>query len=248
MADILACVDASAYAGSVCDHAGWFASDPDVGVEVLHVVEGHGAIALEAGERIVKSAVGRLREQGVGPITSAMAEGAFVPTAAAHEADIVVAGKRSSVSDAPRGRLGAQAGALVHAAPGPVCLVPKLFLPIHRALILLDAEPRHVAALDLVSRTPRLAGLEMDLVVVSPDAEGAAAKGELARKQLGRNAASLSVRRAPELDADSVRPAKGQVADLVVVSRAVLGSTPDDRLERLEDPGLWRLRTPILVC
>ena len=39
---ILACIDSSRYAISVCDHAAWAASQLDASVELLHVLERHG--------------------------------------------------------------------------------------------------------------------------------------------------------------------------------------------------------------
>lgn len=41
--NVLACIDSSRYAVSVCDHAAWAASKLDTPVELLHVLERHGS-------------------------------------------------------------------------------------------------------------------------------------------------------------------------------------------------------------
>lgn len=45
MARLLACIDASEYAASVCDHAAWAAARLPASIEVLHVVQRKGAVA-----------------------------------------------------------------------------------------------------------------------------------------------------------------------------------------------------------
>jgi nucleotide-binding universal stress UspA family protein len=164
VADVLACVDNSSYANGVCDHAGWFASDPDVGVEVLHVVEGSPGNGTQS---LIDDAVSRVREQGVGPITSAKVEGTFLEVASQWDADIIVMGKRGDDSAADRERLGANIDPMVRATETPVCLTPKVFLPIHRALILLDADITHRRAVEFVKSQARLAGLTMDALIVA---------------------------------------------------------------------------------
>lgn len=81
MAKILAAIDASTYATSICDHAAWFATRMDASVEVLHVIDRDeharsrldlsGSVGLGASEALMEKlasadeARGRLaREQG----------------------------------------------------------------------------------------------------------------------------------------------------------------------------------------
>ena len=45
MTKLLACIDASSYATSVCDHAAWAAARLDAGVEVLHVIQRKDAVS-----------------------------------------------------------------------------------------------------------------------------------------------------------------------------------------------------------
>lgn len=64
MAKILACVDGSVYAASVCDHAAWTARRLGATVEALHVVEPHreraamadfsGAIGVDANDELLR--------------------------------------------------------------------------------------------------------------------------------------------------------------------------------------------------
>lgn len=258
MPDVLACVDHSAYANSVCDHAGWFASDPDVGVEVLHVVEGAESAPLGSApnsrdetpcaDALVARAVRRLREEGVGPITSAQVPGAFVDVACRRGASVVVMGKRGDLGETERGRLGSSVDAVVRRAPGPVCLTSRYFLPIHRAVVLLDADLTHRAALEFMARDPRMAALPVDVVVVAGQTEDAEPKAAWARSVLGSRSAEIFPLLADGLDDAVADHLQTRAADLIVVSRAVIAPAPQVRLEQIEERGVWGMRTPVLIC
>jgi hypothetical protein len=252
LADVLACIDGSGYAGSVCDHAGWFASDPDVGVEVLQVIEpGDGLLAVEAldaADANLRMAVERLRDEGVGPITFARVAGGFVDLASSRPSDIIVMGKRGDLSEARRRQLGSSVAPMLRAAAVPVCLVPKVFLPIHRALVLLDDDLMRRAAIEFATSQPRLSVLPQDVLVVSGADGPAEAKVELARSLLGEAGGDVFSIRADGLDAAVAHYMEDRAADLVVVSRAVIATDPQASLQRIEARGLWGTRTPIVIC
>ena len=193
MADVLACIDHSAYANGVCDHAAWFASDPDVGVEVLHVETSSDAVAdsqaLE-GERVatrqlVDRSIARLHEEGVGPLSSASVAGSFVDVATQRGAAVIVMGKHGEGSAAERHSLGSNVEAMLRATSTPICLTSKVFLPIHRALVLLDADTSHRTAVEFVASQARLTALPTDIVVVAAPGEDPEPKVAWARSALG---------------------------------------------------------------
>lgn len=257
MADILACIDDSGYASSVCDHAGWFASDPDVGVEVLHVLEDDAAEArlpVDADaslatlpSRLVERAVTRLREEGVGPVSSAQLDGVFLQVATQRNAKVIVMGKRGRASEAERRRLGSSVDGMIRATTTPVCLTSKVFLPIHRALVLLDADVAHRSALDFVRTHPRLADLRLDAVVMCGDGQDADPKLGLTRSML-EAAGDVFALPANGLDEAVMQYLEARASDLVIVSRTVVAPDPQARLSRIEERGLWGTRTAVLIC
>ena len=67
---ILACIDSSRYAISVCDHAAWIATRLHEPVELLHVLERHAADPTIAADRSGRLGVG---SSGTAPRRSASA-------------------------------------------------------------------------------------------------------------------------------------------------------------------------------
>jgi nucleotide-binding universal stress UspA family protein len=257
MADVLACIDHSAYANGVCDHAGWFASDPDVGVEVLHVDApsdaGPNTQALDGSREVstrqlLDRSVARLREEGVGPLSSAALAGRFVEIATQRGAAVIVMGKHGEGSAAQRHSLGSNVEAMVRATSTPICLTSKLFLPIHRALVLLDADTAHRTAVEFVISQARLSALRTDIVVVAAPGEDPDPKVTWARSALGEPRGNVLSLVAEGLDDAVAQYMEAGAADLVIVSRAVVTPAPGSRLNRIEERGLWGNRTPVLIC
>lgn len=249
---ILACIDRSAYLNSVCDHAGWFASDPEVGVEVLHVRETTPTGSALGGEAsataLLDHAVSRLREEGVGPITRAQEMGSFIGIASETNATLIVMGKRGDGKESERERLGSGVDAMIRATTTPICLTSKVFLPLHRALVLLDADLAHRAAVEFIVSQARVAALTMDVVVVHFADVDPAPKIEWARSMLLNSRASVYGLQAEGLDQAVARYMESRAADLVVVSRAVIASAPSERIQQIAERGVWGIRTPVLIC
>jgi nucleotide-binding universal stress UspA family protein len=250
MADVLACIDHSAYANGVCDHAAWFASDPDVGVEVLHVEASSDAPpgSQASTRQLVDRCVGRLREEGVGPLSWASLAGLFVEVATERGADVIVMGKHGEGSAAQRHSLGSNVEAMVRATSTPICLTSKLFLPIHRALVLLDADLSHRTAVEFVVTHARLLALPTDIVVVAAPGEDPDPKAAWARSALGEPRGNVLSLVADGLDDAVAQYMEAAGADLVIVSRDVVTPAPESRLSRIEERGLWGNRTPVLIC
>jgi hypothetical protein len=251
---VLACVDNSEYANSVSDHAGWFASHPEVGVDVLHVLENSSTggevtdpgIAAQ-GDKIVSRAVSRLREEGVGPIAFETRNGSLFDIASKHDAGPIVMGKRGADSNGGRGRLGSQAHAMVSGSDRPVCLAPKVFLPIHRAFVLLDADLSHRSALEFVAADFRLAALPLDVAVVSKPGQDPDPKVEWARAMLSACSAEIFPLVNTSFDDAVALCMEARGADLMILSRAVAGSDLEAQMLRIEERGLWGTRTPVLI-
>ncbi|CAN5843065.1 hypothetical protein BH11PSE1_BH11PSE1_06330 [soil metagenome] len=252
MNQVLACIDNSTYCNSVCDHAGWFASDPEVGVEVFHVVEdlqSAGPVSgAPSGDPLIERAVSRLLEEGVGPITSARVHGDFVEQASQRQANMIVMGKRGDQSQSERRTLGSSVDAMVRGCAKPICLASKYFLPIHRALVLLDADLEHRAALEFVVSEARLSSLSLDVLVVGVSGQDAEPKVEWARGRLKGMVAQVSTLVADGLDDAVTHYMQSGAADLVVISRAVVAPAPEAKLQLIEACGLWGARTPVLIC
>jgi len=243
---VLACVDGSAYSNSVCDHAGWFASDPEVGVDVRHVRE--NAKATDWTDPLVGRSVGRLRDEGVGPLNGAAMSGPFVEAVVEADADILVMGKRGLAGGGNRRRLGSNVDAVIRRCETPICLVPKVFLPIHRALVMLDANLQNRAALDFVIRDFRLSALPMDVMVVAQPGESADATVEWAGGLLSSVSADIFAITATGLDGAMSQYTQTRSTDLIVLPRAVVAPDPQAQLLRIEEGGLWSTRVPILIC
>jgi hypothetical protein len=243
---VLACVDGSAYASSVCDHAGWFASDPEVGVDVVHAVE--PASARVDGNVLVERALRRLQDEGVGPLTGRSIPGDLVEIIDESRSSIVVVGKRGVDSGSERTVLGSHVDAIVHRSRGPVCLAPKVFLPIQRALVLLDADLSHRAALDFVASDFRISKLPLDVAIVGASQRAADPKMEMARRQLSAASADVFPLISAGLDSAVIEYMQSRAADLIVLSRAVAAPNPQAELLRIENDGLWSTRAPILIC
>jgi nucleotide-binding universal stress UspA family protein len=197
---------------------------------------------------LISRAVRRLREEGVGPISSAQVPGAFVDVASGRGASVIVMGKRGDFGETGRRRLGSSVDPMVRRAPGPVCLTPRYFLPIHRAVVLLDADLNHRAALEFTLSDLRLAALPVDVVVVARRTEDAEPKATWARSVLGSRTAEIFPLVADGLDDAVADHMQSRGADIIVVSRAVIAPAPQARLEQIEERGVWGMRTPVLIC
>jgi nucleotide-binding universal stress UspA family protein len=247
MSCVLACIDTSSYANSVCDHAAWFAGRIDAHIEILHVTEGPSTGGRGVNDLVV-GAVRRLRDEGAPAAEGREAAGSFVETAVGRGADLVVMGKRGASGERDRRALGSRVDAMIRAAAVPVCLTSKVFLPIARAVVLLDADMGHRTAVELVASHAGLHRLDIDLVIVARQGEDPSPKLQWARAMLAARDADIFSMRADGPDDAATKYMEQHGADLVVISRAVLLPDPTARLGRIEERGLWGSRTPVLVC
>ena len=174
MPTVLACIDRSSYAASVCDHAAWLAGPINADLVVLHVEEHPVALHPGSGRRdgaeaTVATAVERLRDAGA-HVEGRIIEGRFPDVAAALDADLIVMGKRGSGTEGDPQGLGSRVEAMIRATETPLCFTSKVYLPVHRALALLDADLAHRRSVEVMRAHPGLRDLESDLVVIADDA------------------------------------------------------------------------------
>lgn len=244
MPRVTACIDRSAYANSVCDHAAWMAGRIEGEVEVLHVAE-----ADDPGDGdLVREAVMRLHEEGAPSATGAHLTGEFPLEATRRGAEVIVLGKRGVTSELDRRQLGSNVDRMIRATTAPVCLTSKVFLPINRAVVLLDADMEHRAAVELVATHPGLRRLDIDLIVAAHAGVDPSAKLQWAREALAARGVDVFAMQADGPDAAAARYIEEKGADLIVISRAVLAPDPQARLGRIEEGAVWGWRTPVLVC
>jgi nucleotide-binding universal stress UspA family protein len=235
---VVACVDGSAYVESVCDHAAWFAGRIHGLIELLHVEEPAAAVAEpQARDKgLLERAAERLAHEGAGPFQLADRPGRFVDVAcqAAGAAGVLVIGRRGSQSAGGPRRIGGNVEAIVRAAPGPVCVVPKLFLPISRVSIVEDPASRDRAFADRIATSPYLDGLQVSMAAAS-------AEGVL------RTTQSLSSGLPDSIGAARRgRPVDGAGCDLVVLPRSAV-TAPQQNPVRRAARRLLRSRLPVLV-
>lgn len=257
MPDVLACVDGSAYDGSVCDHAAWLASRMDAHVDILHVTgEPHpaarggpaGSGANPDPRAVERRARERLRDSGVAPRRSHVRRGDFSAVAAELGAGMYVMGKRGADSSHDRRHLGSNVERLIRLTEAPICLASLVFLPVNRALVLLDADMQHRASVEFVAGHPGLRSLNLDLVIVDAPGRDPGPKLHWARERLDSRAAEIFTVTAEGLTEGLVQHMESGRADLFLISRSVLLPAPEARLQRIEEGGLWAWRTPVVVC
>jgi hypothetical protein len=244
---VLACIDESAYANSVCDHAAWFASHPEVGVEILHVVETPSDPSSAGSDMLVARALRRLGEEGVGPLAEAAPSTSLIEALAGADAGIVVMGKRGTATDGDRAALGSNVDAAIHGCDKPICFAPRFFMPMHRVLALLDAESPHDVALDFVRSDFRLAALPLDVAVIGAPGSAADEMVKRARRELSDLSAEVFILPSQGLDEAMGQYVKSRSADLIVLSRATLALATEARLRGVADR-LWNHRAPVLIC
>ncbi|RUS63531.1 universal stress protein [Pseudorhodobacter sp. E13] len=214
---IIALVDGSLYAHSVCELAGWAGARLGAGVEALHVLgrrEGgaqdlSGAIRLGArtalleeladldaqraklvmhrGRAILEDAKAVLTEAGA-VATTRLRHGDLLEEMGT-DFDLIVVGKRGEAADFAKGHLGSNLERIVRAAKTPVLVAARAFVPVKRVLVAYDGGPSAIRALDHIAHSPLYQGLAITVVSVG---DGPAIAAGLAQAQARLRAAGLA--------------------------------------------------------
>lgn len=243
-ARVTAMIDRSSYTVSVGEHGAWLAGQIGARLQLRHVREAGETV--EAAKALLSEAGDRLVDQGAPTPDLSLVEGEILDAAISASAELLVLGKRGEGSGESRVLLGQHVEAVLRGLEIPVCLAAKVFLPIHRVVVLTDADIHHRVALDLLAAGHGLDGLELDAVIVAKPGEDPAAKLTLARQILDGRAAAFAIH-AEDLGEAVWRYLEDRPADLIVVSRAVLLGAGAASLVVSAD-SLWAARASVLVC
>lgn len=214
---IIALVDGSVYAQSVCEVAGWAGARLGAGVELLHVLgrrEGgaqdlSGSIRLGArtalleelaaldaqraklvthrGRAILEDAKAVLVQAGVEQASTRLRHGDLLEELGG-DFDLIVIGKRGEAADFAKGHLGSNLERIVRGTKVPVLVAARAFAPVGRVLVAYDGGASAMRAIDHIAHSPLYKGLEVTVVSVG---EGAAVKAGLADAQARLKAAGI---------------------------------------------------------
>jgi nucleotide-binding universal stress UspA family protein len=244
--EILACIDGSAYGFSVCDHAAWLCGQSGGGsVTLLHVAEGEkddGAV-----EGLLGTAQARLEDHGVADARAIRAAGSLQEALEAQRPDLIVLGKRGLGSSDARADLGANAAAVLRTCLQPLCLVSRVYLPIHRGLVLLDSDPGHRRTIESVARAAALRDLELDILMMQSPGPDGSRKLAWARESLGGGRADIYGIERDEPETVAAEYMAEHATDLIVFSREMMFAADRPTLPAEHRP-VWSWRTPVFVC
>lgn len=216
---IIALVDGSVYAHSVCEVAGWAAVQLASPVEALHVLgrrevgggDLSGSIRLGArtalleelaaldatrsklvtqqGRAILEDAKLVLAGAGVAEVTTRLRQGDLLEEIG-EGADLIVVGKRGEAADFAKGHLGSNLERIVRGVKAPVLVAARAFAPAEKVLVAFDGGPSALRAIDYIATSALFTGLSVVVVSVG---EGAAIAGNLADAQARLQAAGIAV-------------------------------------------------------
>ena len=247
---LLACLDRSRYAGAVCDYAAWFSGRMQSPIVLLNVQE-PGTLPGQSGEDAspIAWARERLAHEGAEGVTTLAPSGSFAPTLIGLSvgAELILMGKRGREAD-DRSALGSNVEPIVRGTTGPVCLVSQVYLPISRALVILDADLAHKRTVDFVSAQPALRELEMDLVLMDDGRPDAGKKLAWARERLDAHSADVFPMSAAAPAEAVTNYMQNGGFDLLIISREVALADKAASLKRIEPESIWAQRAPVLIC
>jgi nucleotide-binding universal stress UspA family protein len=215
MPKIVAFVDGSIYAKSVCDHAAWAADRAGLPIELLHVLgrrevsnvpaDLSGSLAADAratllgelaerGRLVLDEALSIVRKAGISGVEAHLRIGDLVETVGEFEAEaeFIVVGKRGEAADFAKGHLGSNLERVVRSANRPVLVASRAFRPIKRFLLAFDNGPSARRAMAYIAASPLLQELDCHIVTVG-DAT-AASQSKLAEAATPLTSAGFTVR------------------------------------------------------
>lgn len=191
---IIALVDGSVYAHSVCDVAGWAGARLESGVELLHVLgrrEGSGQdlsgslglgartalleelaaldaqrakLGVQRGRAILEDGKAVLATVGV-EATTRLRHGDLLEELGG-DFDLIVIGKRGEAANFAKGHLGSNLERIVRGTSVPVLVAARAFKPVKRVLVAFDGGPSALRAIEHIAKSPLYYGLEVTIVAV----------------------------------------------------------------------------------
>ncbi len=203
MTKIIACIDGSQVATSVCDAAAWASLQLNAPLDLLHVLdkdeypktekhndlsgniglgsrehlltelteldEKRSRLALEHGKDMLEDAKKRVEEDGAQQVTTHQRHGSLVETLQEAEPDmrLLVMGRQGEAHDDQAHSLGSHLENVVRAMHRPILVVVPGFENPRRFMFAYDGSKTGKKALEKLSNSPLLKGLECHLVMVS---------------------------------------------------------------------------------
>ncbi|WP_050523551.1 universal stress protein [Pseudorhodobacter wandonensis] len=192
---IVALVDGSVYAQSVCELAGWAGARLGAGVELLHVLgrretgeqDLSGSIRLGArtalleelaeldaqraklvmhrGRAILDDAQAVLAKAGVADATTRLRHGDLLEEIGTGF-DLIVVGKRGEAADFAKGHLGSNLERIVRGSKVPVLVAARAFAPVTNLLLAFDGGPSSQRAVQHIAQSPLYKGMAVTVVSV----------------------------------------------------------------------------------
>jgi nucleotide-binding universal stress UspA family protein len=123
------------------------------------------------GRMVLDGMKARLEAAGLTDVTTSLRHGDLLETLAQREAEaeLVVIGKRGEAADFASAHLGSNLERVVRASQRPILVASRAFVPISKALIAFDGGSSALKAVDQLSRSPLLQGIEVHLVTVGAE-------------------------------------------------------------------------------
>ncbi len=123
------------------------------------------------GRMVLDAMKARIEEAGISNVTTSLRHGDLLETLAERETDaeLVVIGKRGEAADFAAAHLGSNLERVVRASHRPILVASRAFAQIDKALIAFDGGSSALKAVDQLSRSPLLQGVEVHLVTVGSD-------------------------------------------------------------------------------
>lgn len=234
---VTACIEASPYLESVCDHAVWFASRGDLRLQLLQVSDpppqAPPATADEDQDPLERARE-RLASDGVEPAAVHASSASLSDFAAGSQDELLVLGRRRQPRTSATQRIGVNVARMIRLSSAPLCLAPRVFLPISYVTVICDSSPLAVDFAAELRSHPLLEGLTLSFTRLDGSPVEPAAAETPGEPLVPGQVFSLAQR------PPGHRP-KG--CDLLVVPRRMLRNSTEDRIP-------WRLlrsRLPVLV-
>lgn len=211
---VIACIDDSRYAESVCDYAAWSARRMEAPLSFVHVLSKpkggkeqnlSGAIGLGAQETLLEE-LASLDEQraklameqgklmlkaakeraGMDAAETRQRHGELVPTLKELEPEtrMLVVGKRGADTASAHGHIGSHLEGIIRTLHKPILVAQQSFKPPEKIMIAFDASATMAKGIDMVAASPLFRGIPCHLVMVGPDVAPSREPLEAARKKL----------------------------------------------------------------
>jgi nucleotide-binding universal stress UspA family protein len=139
----------------------------------------------------------RLQEAGITDVTVTLRHGDLLETLNDREAaaDLVVIGKRGEAADFASGHLGSNLERVVRSTTKPILVAARAFNPITKALIAFDGGSSSTKAVDQLSRSMLVSGVELHLVTVGQETPEVRRRleGSVAQLKAGGHAAEMRI-------------------------------------------------------